>query len=1113
MKRFSPTDLMRFFISPYESWATRYSSEVNSTIFIKDPENEFLSMAKKKGDDHEYKILKRYQDEKLSIKMIPDSGPREERLDATKQAMLDGLDIIYQGSLENEFFFGKTDFLVKTHGDSNLGNYRYEILDAKLARRAKAEHIIQLSCYRELLENIQGKVSDNASLIYGDGELERFNLDNYDSFYKALREKFFNFHASFNPDDIPDPASYDEWGIYSEYAKNIIQQTNNLSSIAGIRKSQIKKLKEANINSCEELINSEISKETKINPKVLDRLKLQAKHQLKSKKNSKLSFEVLPHSARGLGLKGLPEKSLNDIYFDLESNTFTIPMTLHYLWGFAHEKNSHKKFDCLWAHTQEDMKEVFESFVDMLMDKFSEDPKMHVFHYGAFEVTTLKTLAGYFSSKSDEIDHLLRNNVFIDLFKLVKQSFCIGSAGYGLKDIEPIFRNERTEEVTGGAESMIQYELWSANNDETKDETDSELLKNIWEYNREDCFSLIDLVDWMRSEQIKNGFAYENLYEEEKSSVVEFITQEINSKYSAKGKQPYLQLLLDLCLYHRREAKPSWWRYFDMLASEDDELEIELDCLANAIYTGKKFKEKKSMVYEYKFNNLQESKIKEADRVRIKSDPTINCEVFSMDLDAGKFELKSTSDLPNELSLILFKHVSAKIIENSIESITNRYYQKEYIKPCLKTFFDKKRPTLVNDSEQKNNLTKWGENILESSKKVISAMKDSTLCLQGPPGSGKTYVCARVIADLIKKGKKIGIASNSHKAINNVIEELILVMDDQKIDGNIAKVDRTSEEEKLYKNKRITIFKSIETVHLNENLAVVGGTAWAFSNQAIQDELDYLFVDEAGQVSVANLVGMSQSTSNIVLIGDQMQLAQPSQGIHPGDSGTSCLSYFLGDKPTIPNDIGILLSGTHRLHPNICEFISREVYEGRLVSEGDAPLRKLKLPKDHNLISKESGIMHIPASHVANSQASIEEIEIISNLIEELLICEKFDPKKNSFTKLSKKDILVVAPYNHQVRSLKGKFNSQIEVGTVDKFQGREAEVVIVSMTSSDIFEAPRGVEFLMEKNRLNVAITRAKTLAIIVGSEGLHQPVSKTVRDMELQNFYISLINYASKS
>ena len=169
-----------------------------------------------------------------------------------------------------------------------------------------------------------------------------------------------------------------------------------------------------------------------------------------------------------------------------------------------------------------------------------------------------------------------------------------------------------------------------------------------------------------------------------------------------------------------------------------------------------------------------------------------------MDLDAGKFELKSTSDLPNELSLILFKHVSAKIIENSIESITNRYYQKGYIKPCLKTFFDKKRPTLVNDSEQKNNLTKWGENILESSKKVISAMKDSTLCLQGPPGSGKTYVCARVIADLIKKGKKIGIASNSHKAINNVIEELILVMDDQKIDGNVAKVDRTSEEEKLY---------------------------------------------------------------------------------------------------------------------------------------------------------------------------------------------------------------------------------------------------------------------------------------------------------------------------
>ena len=1112
MRKFTPTDLMRFFISPYETWANRYSSEIDSSIFEKDPEDEFLAMAARKGDEHESKILREYQDKKLSIIMIPPDGPREERVEATIQAMRDGSDVIYQGSLENEFFFGKTDFLVKKKGKSKFGNYNYEILDAKLARRAKAEHIIQLACYEELLESFQGVSSDMVYLIFGDGKVEGFDLNSFLSFYQALKDNFFSFHANFDPNNMPDPALYDNWGSYSEYAKNLIQQENNLSKITGIRKGQIKKLKAVGINSCEELINTDSIKGLKINSKVLDRLKLQAKLQLKSHEGSNICFEVLPHLERGLGLKGLPDKSPEDIYFDLESNTFAVPISLHYLWGFAYERDSHKKFDTLWAHSHEEMKEVFDSFIDMLIDKFSKDPKMHVYHYGSFEVSTLKSLAGHFSSRSDELDHLLRNNIFIDLYKLVKQSFCIGSSGYGLKDIEPIYRNERTEEVTGGAESMIQYELWATDKD-GKDEKDSKLLKNIWEYNREDCLSLIELVDWMRLEQVKNNYSYENLYEDENSSVVEFITQEITSKYTAKKNQPYLQLLLDLCLYHKREAKPSWWRYFDMLATEDDELELELDCLAHSIFTGKKYKEKRSMIYEYKFNNLQESKIKEGDQVKIKSDTNLNAEVFSMDLDGGRFELKSTSDLPNDASLIFFKHVSPKKIEQSIEAITNNYYEKGFIKPCLKTFFDKKRPAFKQGSNQASDLTSWGENILESSKKVISSMKDSTLCIQGPPGSGKTYVCARVIADLIKKGKKIGIASNSHKAINNVIEELISVMNEQNIDGNIAKVHRTSEEEKLYENQRLIKFDSIESVNLNEKLAVVGGTAWAFANQAIQDELDYLFIDEAGQVSIANLVGMSQSTSNIVLIGDQMQLGQPSQGIHPGDSGLSCLSYFLGDKPTIPSDIGILLSGTHRLHPNICEFISKEVYEDRLTSEGDALKRKLKLAPNQKLVNKESGILYIPALHGGNSQASSEEIELISSIIDELLTHEKFVPNKNSFTKLSTKDILVVAPYNHQVRSLKGKLANQIEVGTVDKFQGREAEVVIVSMTSSDIFEAPRGIEFLMEKNRLNVAITRAKTLAIIVGSEELHQPEAKTVKDMELQNFYMSLINFAKNS
>ena len=242
-----------------------------------------------------------------------------------------------------------------------------------------------------------------------------------------------------------------------------------------------------------------------------------------------------------------------------------------------------------------------------------------------------------------------------------------------------------------------------------------------------------------------------------------------------------------------------------------------------------------------------------------------------------------------------------------------------------------------------------------------------------------------------------------------------------------------------------------------------------------------------------------------------MQLSQPAKGVHPGSAGLSSLKFFLDDAATIPNDKGILLSGTHRLHPEICDFISNEVYEGRLSSEGEAKNRTLKISKGNKSITKEAGILYVPINHSGNSQASLEEADSISEIINDLTKCEKYDTSEKAFKKISHQDILVVAPYNHQVRLLQEKLPKGIDVGTVDKFQGREAEIVIVSMTSSDIFEAPRGIDFLMEKNRLNVAVTRAKTLAIIVGSEDLHQPEAKSIKNMEIQNFYISLINKAS--
>jgi uncharacterized protein len=275
----------------------------------------------------------------------------------------------------------------------------------------------------------------------------------------------------------------------------------------------------------------------------------------------------------------------------------------------------------------------------------------------------------------------------------------------------------------------------------------------------------------------------------------------------------------------------------------------------------------------------------------------------------------------------------------------------------------------------------------------------------------------------------------------------------------------------------------------------------------MSDELDYLLIDEAGQVSLANMVGMSRSCKNIILMGDQMQLSQPTQGIHPEESGVSCLDYLLGEFATVPKDKGLLLPDTYRLHSDICEFISSRVYEGRLQSVDIANQRRLHL--NSSLINKSSGIFYFPIEHQGNEQSSLEEVSAIQELTNELLKGKKED-ENGEIKKIQPEDMLIVSPYNHQIRLLQETLGPRYEIGTVDKFQGREAPIVIISMAASDIDSAPRGAEFLMEKNRLNVALSRAQTLAILVASSDLNKPIANSSKEMSLVNFYMDLVNFS---
>ena len=387
-------------------------------------------------------------------------------------------------------------------------------------------------------------------------------------------------------------------------------------------------------------------------------------------------------------------------------------------------------------------------------------------------------------------------------------------------------------------------------------------------------------------------------------------------------------------------------------------------------------------------------------------------------------------------------------------------------------------------------------------------MINTILCVQGPPGTGKTYTAAKAIVRLLQHGKRIAVTANGHKTILNVLGEVQKQLAELGETYDIFKVGGSRSDALKSDCKWIGQSKAVEG-KVGDGPALFGGTAWVFSREELTGKFDYLFVDEAGQFSLANVVATGGSSANIVLVGDQMQLASPVQGSHPGESGLSALEYYLDGKATIPPELGVLLNTTWRMHPDVCNFISDSIYESRLGSHPNTAKQKLQLNDARfSLVSKSAGIQFVPTFHEDNSQGSLEEVDMIARIYEELLETGYTDFEGKNHKQLTLSDILVVAPFNYQVRKLQERLGNFARVGTVDKFQGQQAPVVLVSMCSSTIQDSPRGADFLLNKNRLNVAISRAKALAVVVGNPQLGEAKGRSIKEMELANLFCRLLH-----
>ena len=1119
---FSPSDITRFFESPFASWMDRYRIERPATV-TPDADSEEMTLLAEMGLAHERRHVASLRAAGGDVWEPPSElGDFEARHEATLDAMRAGRDIIYQGALGHGDFAGYADFLHRVARPSKLGAFSYEVEDTKLARHPKPYFLLQLCAYAKMLEHLQGVRPESVAIVNGAGERVAFRTDDYFFYFASLEGQFLEAQRVFDPDQRPIPEARADHGRWQTHADEILDGMDHPSRVAGISNHQVRRLASAGITTLTSLAASTARRVPKMDDVIYERLRAQARLQLASLGKPAPVYEVVVpvgEIAR-LGLAVLPPVSPGDVYFDMEG----FPLTeggLEYLFGATTIEKRRPQFTDFWAHDRAGEKRAFEQFTDWVFARFTADPSMHVFHYASYEVSALRRLMGTHGTREHELDVLLTAEVFVDLYRVMKQAIRVGAPSYSLKKVERLYRAAREGDVATAGQSVVEYARWLETKD-GKDWESSPILAAIRDYNRDDCESTWELRMWLDARKTEAKIAYVPPVKKEREEKVDpardarealarRLIDGVPDDRSADPERWRIQeTLAHLVEFHRREAKPVWWSMFDRQKKSHEALVEDGDCLGACTRTSTpRISIKQSFAYEYRFAPDQETKLTERSDCYIAEDLTPTA-IVKLDLDAGLVQIKlgkKQREPPHVISLIPQEFVSAKTIEASIASVAQGWERTGALSPSLDTFL-RRTPPRVTGVEAGACLLGSDKATVEAVTSVLARMDGSALSVQGPPGAGKTWVASAAIVELALRGSRIGISSNSHKAIQKLIEEVQKRVHARGSQLRITKINRDADDE-LIASGKVTGETSMSDVSFAGTDApqIVGGTAWAFSDPTAVGQFDYLFVDEAGQVSLANLVGMSPCAKNLVLLGDQMQLGQPIRGAHPGESGQSALEYLLQGHRTVPAHLGIFLGTTWRLHPRVCSFISGAIYEDKLQAEPSTSKRVVRVGREASRhIGIEAGIVFVPVEHDGNAQSSEEEVAAIAEILAELRGRELVGDEVDRPRKLGDGDVLMVAPYNVQVRALRAGI-AGVRVGSVDKFQGQEAAVVIVSMCASSGESTPRGIEFLLNPNRLNVALSRAESLAIVVGSPQLARTRVSSVAQMKLVNLFCRIV------
>ena len=1109
-------------------WALmrRLDAKLKRIPFVDEPEDEMLKRAGALGTVHELATLAKLKETRDVVEFAQGAfGEFAAGADATAEALRANRDVLYQATFFDGRLLGHADFIMKN--DSGL----YEVYDTKLARKAKITALLQLAAYSEQLTRLGIPIGPDVHIILGDGSTSTHALRDILPVFRKRRARLQELIDGRMADPDPTPWGDPRYTACGRCAtcEEQVQAHRDLLLVAGMKITQRRKLIDSGVRTIEDLA-VRLKSVDGLAATTLEALREQAALQLQKTPDGAPAFTIYNPSA----LSAIPHPDAGDIFFDFEgdplySETGRTEWGIDYLFGLV---DADEKFRAFWAHTYDEERQALVDFLAYVAERHAAHPEMHIYHYASYERTHLLSLAARHGVGEDEVDALLRADVLVDLYPIVKKAARVGSHSYSIKKLEPLYMGDERRDgdgVTNAADSVTEYadamELIGGGDTAAGQAK----LDAIADYNEYDCVSTVRLRDWLLARAAEAGVSPSSTAELElkyelhdPSPVYVALAAEIQDVPPGDRTADHTAIALASAAidYHRREAKKFWQDHFDRLINPIDEwedvrgvLSVTQAEVAEDWYREGRQRKARRILWLSGILAPGSSLKPETNVYLVYGDPqppiSENRSPGARASSRGK-----VIDVLDRGGRLVF------VVEQLLEDGADFYSQlpvaltpgppppprpqPEAIEEWGQDVLDALPGMLADPAldilrrePPRGTLAPTGNDVGAAIVTTLLGLDRSYLAVQGPPGTGKTHTGAHVIADLVlRHGWKVGVVSQGHETVNGMLRKVVDVGVPPEQVGKAPKKGDT----------RPVPWTSLTSATAGNFTSqsggwVIGGTAWTFASdkQVPRRTLDLLVIDEAGQFSLASTIASAVSAKRVLLLGDPQQLPQVSQGAHPEPVDVSALGWLSEGHDVLPPEFGYFLAKSWRMHAAVCAPVSRLSYEGRLESQAAQRM----------LVGVEPGLHPVPIAHFDNATQSEEEAARVVSLVRSHLGTSW--TVDGTSRPLEQTDIIVVAPYNAQVELVGERLADagfdQVPVGTVDKFQGREAAIAIVSLAASSAVEVPRGLEFLLLANRLNVAISRAQWAAYLIYSPGLMDALPTSAEGLAQLSAFIELV------